>query len=91
MMEDVALEGKSVLEDVRHGVQHAREEMVEKACREALFRGFVMDLAVRMAIARGSGNPSVLTLDWCSQTQKIGVKWASLRSYEESTPNRNAS
>jgi len=36
-MRDVVLERKSLWENVALGVQGAREEMVEEACRAALF------------------------------------------------------
>jgi ATP-binding cassette subfamily B (MDR/TAP) protein 1 len=43
-MGDVVLEGKSILEnDVGSGGCHGGDEMVEKACRAALFHEFVRD------------------------------------------------
>jgi ABC-type multidrug transport system fused ATPase/permease subunit len=54
-MGDVVLEGKSILEDVKLGVEGATEEMVKDVCRAALFHEFVRDLSDRYETILGGG------------------------------------
>jgi ATP-binding cassette subfamily B (MDR/TAP) protein 1 len=44
-MGDVVLEGESITENVALGIEDATEEMIEEACRAALFHEFVRDLS----------------------------------------------
>lgn len=59
-MGDVVLEGKSILENVKLGVEGATGEMVEEACRAALFHEFVRDLLEGYETILGGGGAVVL-------------------------------
>jgi ATP-binding cassette subfamily B (MDR/TAP) protein 1 len=54
-MGDVVVEGKSILENVALGVEGVTEEMVEDACRAALFHEFVRDLSDGYETILGGG------------------------------------
>jgi ATP-binding cassette subfamily B (MDR/TAP) protein 1 len=78
-MGDVVLEGKSILENVALGVEGATEEMVEDACRAALFHEFVRDLSDGYETILGGGGAAGVALSG-GQKQRLAIARARLRN-----------
>ena len=76
---DMVLEGKSILEDVKLGVEGATEEMVEDACRAALFHEFVRDLSDGYETILGGGGAAGVALSG-GQKQRLAIASARLRN-----------
>ena len=80
-MGDVVLEGKSVLENVMLGMEGVTEEMVEEACRAALFHEFVRDLegGYGTVLGGGGGSGGGVALSG-GQKQRLAIARARLRN-----------
>jgi ATP-binding cassette subfamily B (MDR/TAP) protein 1 len=78
-MGDVVLEGKSILENIALGVEGATEEMVEEACRAALFHEFVRDLSDGYETILGGGGAAGVALSG-GQKQRLAIARARLRN-----------
>ena len=79
---DVVLEGKCILENVTLGVEGAMEEMVEDACREALFHELVRDLSDGYETILGGGGAAGVALSG-GQKQRLAIARARLRNPSE--------
>jgi ATP-binding cassette subfamily B (MDR/TAP) protein 1 len=73
---DVVLDWKSILENVKLGVEGATEEMVEEVCRTAVFHEFVRDLSE--AILGGGGAAGVALSG--GQKQRLAIARVRLRN-----------
>jgi ATP-binding cassette subfamily B (MDR/TAP) protein 1 len=78
-MGDVVLEGKSILENVKLGVEGATEEMVEEACRAAVFHESVRDLSEGYETILGGGGAAGVALSG-GQKQRLAIARARLRN-----------
>jgi len=78
-MGDVVLEGKSIWENVALGVEDATEEMVEGACRAALFHEFVRDLPEGYDTILSGGGSGGVALSG-GQKQRLAIARARLRN-----------
>jgi ATP-binding cassette subfamily B (MDR/TAP) protein 1 len=78
-MGDVVLEGKSILENVAMGVEGATKEMVEEACRAALFHEFVRDLSDGYETILGGEGAGGVALSG-GQKQRLAIARARLRN-----------
>jgi ATP-binding cassette subfamily B (MDR/TAP) protein 1 len=73
------LEGKSIREKVALGVQGATEQMVEEACRAALFHEFVRDLPEGYDTILGGAGTGGMALSG-GQKQRLAIARARLRN-----------
>jgi ATP-binding cassette subfamily B (MDR/TAP) protein 1 len=80
---DVELEGKSILENVKLGVEGVMEEMVEDECRAALFPShhdeYVRDLSDGYETILGGGGAAGVALSG-GQKQRLAIARARLRN-----------
>ena len=78
-MGDVVLEGKTISENVALGIEGATEEMIEEACRAALFHEFVRDLSDGYETILGGGGTGGVALSG-GQKQRLAIARARLRN-----------